>query len=185
MARDRPRGPAGWSRPASGEAARRGWAAPLAKGSRRSFSGDLLVGFDQLEQSAAEGLGVEKSHFVSARAGAGDLVEQGHAAGVEALQYLVDVFHTQRQVVQSVAALLEKLFQAGVAARADQLQGRSVGKIEEGRVDFLRVDIFAVGDFVAEDVFDQCDRRIDVAHADGGVIEPRGGGSRGRGAATS
>ncbi len=80
------------------------------------------MGFDQLEQSAAEGLGVEKSHSVSACAGAADLVEQGHAAGVEALQYLVDVFHAQRQVVQSVAALLEKLFQAGVAARADQLQ---------------------------------------------------------------
>src|SRR4051812_20887176 len=96
------------------------------------------MGLDELEKRSAEGLWVEKCDFMSAGAGAGDLVDQGNAARLQALQHAVDVLHPQRQVVERVAALFQKLLQPGVATGSHQLEGGSVGEIEEGGVHFLR-----------------------------------------------
>src|SRR5205823_9960021 len=65
----------------------------------------------------------------------------------------------------------QKLLQAGVAARTDELQRRAVGEVEEGGVDFLRRDVLLVGRLLPEDVLDQSDRRPDVLDADRRVIE--------------
>jgi len=81
---------------------------------------------------------MEKSDPVPPRARASDLVDQRHAARIQALEHAVDVLHPQRQVMERVAALFQELLQAGVAARTDELERRAVGEVEEGRVDFLR-----------------------------------------------
>src|SRR5438067_13392656 len=138
------------------------------------------MGFDELEQGSAERLGVEKGHSVPARTRAAHLVDERDAARVQALQDCVDVLRAHREVVQGVAALLEELFQSGVAAGSDQLQRCAVGEVEERRVHFLRGNVLLMRHFLTEDVLDQRDRRFHVLDADGGVIEARRGNSRGR-----
>src|SRR5713226_3493247 len=91
----------------------------------------LLVGLDQLQQGAAEGLGMEEGDLVPARAGPGDLVDERHAPGVQAREQRIEIADAQREVVERVAALLQEPLQALVALRRDQLQRRPVGEVEE------------------------------------------------------
>src|SRR2546429_5974867 len=81
-----------------------------------SSCGRLLVRLDELQERPAECLGMEKSDPVPSRARASDLVDQGYAARIQALEHTVDVLHPQRQVMERVAALFQELLQAGVAA---------------------------------------------------------------------
>ena len=88
----------------------------------QKVSAAFFVRFAQLQQGSPEGPRMEKSNLVAPRAGTADLVEEGDAPRVEALEQAVEIFHAQRQVVERVAALFEELLQAGVSLRRDQLQ---------------------------------------------------------------
>src|SRR2546425_791434 len=137
----------------------------------------LLVGLDQLQQRAAESPGMEEGDLVPARAGPRDLVDERDPPLVQPGEQRVQVAHAQRQVVERVAAPLQELLQALVALRGDQLQRGAVGEVEESRVHLLRGHEFLVGDFLAEEIFDQGDRGVEVANADGSVVEGRAGNS--------
>src|SRR4051812_23066686 len=101
-----------------------------------------------------------------------------------AFQKAVDVPDPEREVVERVSALLEKLLQARVAAerllRRYELERGPVREVEEGRAHFLRRDHFPVRALLPEQLLDERDRGIDVLHADRGMVEP-GGGNAGRG----
>jgi len=77
------------------------------------------VRLDELQERPAECLGMEKTDPVPSRSGAPDLVDQGDAASIQALEHTVDVLHAQRQMMERVAALFQELLQTGVAARRD------------------------------------------------------------------
>src|SRR6266436_7411272 len=100
--------------------------------------------FDELQERAAEGLGMEESDSVSAGAWTAHLVDQRHSARVQAPEHRVDVLHAQRQMVQGVAPLLEELLQAGIASRSHQLQRSAVGEVEKRRVHFLVWNVLLV-----------------------------------------
>src|SRR5919201_2616463 len=134
----------------------------------------VLVGFDELEQGAAERFGMEKGDLVPARAGPRNLVDEGYTARLEALQQRVQIAHAQREVVECIAALREELLQAFISLRRDQLERGAVREIEERGVHLLRRDELLVRHFLSEELLDERDRRLDVAHADGCVVETRG-----------
>src|SRR5207302_2656940 len=75
----------------------------------------VLVGLDELEQGAAERLRVEECDLVSPCAGARDLVDERHAARLEALQQRVEIAHAQREVVERVSTLRQEFLQAVVS----------------------------------------------------------------------
>src|SRR5438067_1626392 len=125
----------------------------------------LLVGFDELEQRAAERLGMEEGDFVAARTRPRNLVDERYAARVEPLQQGVQIAHAQREMVESVSALREELLQTLVPLRRDELERGAVGKVEERRVDLLRRHELLVRDFLSEELLDERDRRVDITYA--------------------
>src|SRR5262249_44917891 len=155
-----PRDRGGWCRPAFVPEARRD-PGGLHRAATSSFG--LLVRFDQLQERAAEGLGMEEGDFVPARAWPRDLVDERHASGAQAGEQRVQVLDAQREVVERVAALLQELLEPLVALGRDQLERGAIGEVEEGGVHLLRGDEFPVGDLLAEELLDQGDDGADVA----------------------
>src|SRR5919108_698083 len=98
----------------------------------------LLMRLDELEQRAAERLGMEECDLVPACAGPGHLVDERHPARVETLQQGVQIADPQREVMERVAPFGQELLQPFVPLRCDQLERCAVREVEERRMDLLR-----------------------------------------------